>query len=237
MSRGWAFALIGAAVVLFLIGLLTENWPAIERMEAEGEVISSLALFIPLIGGVLAYLGRNWYEASTRRRRLLVGIAAEIRLQLTQHLEQFAPKIAVTLQSKMIENLSRAGKGEKTLPVGVAQSGNFIFDEVRSELPDLPDDVIGPVISYYEADDFIRQMIAAFNDGRFEVKSLKHRELVLKTYFLEGARATLAAFDAIDAVAKALGRVEIWDEDMKKARSELQAIRRAGSPDAAQAYG
>lgn len=215
------------AGLFWLIG----QWDAIVAREIEGDVIRALSLAIPIMGAFTLWWlkqqadqrGRD-KEHKKRRDRILVALRAEIDMQLDQHLEQFGADVAPAYQASMIASMYATPKKEHSMPVGVVPKENDVFDHIKPELADLPSDVIGKVIRYYQADEYVTELIKSFSSGAFEKTSQVKREKVIKGYYGEGHTATMAAFDALDALNDALKDGKDLSPEKQKAREALRAL-------------
>lgn len=121
------------------------------------------------------------------------------------------------------------------MPVGVVPKENDVFDHMKSEIGDLPDAAIGPVIRYYQADEYVVEMIRAFNAETFEAKPLDRRILVIDGYFELGDAALEAAFEALRVLDDALPDTDpALTPERQRARDDLRtrrdAMRGAGKP-------
>lgn len=224
----WVFA-ISLAVALSAL-LLGQLWPQAVAAEVEGDVIRALALAIPIFGSFCLWLLKEEAERrreetrrDKRRERLLIALRAEIEMQLEEYIEQFGPEVLPVKRQSMRDAIRRSKKSQHSMPVGVVPAEHDVFDNIKSELPDLPSAVIKPVIQYYQADEYVEQLIKAFSAGAFEKKSVENRLTVFEGYIYQGLWATLAGFDAIEAIDGVLsGKPTCWTSDRDHVRNFIR---------------
>ncbi|MEM9967307.1 MAG: hypothetical protein AAF755_04310 [Pseudomonadota bacterium] len=175
------------------------------------DLIRVSGYIVALIGAVMLWNLRITWEKRrederrhARQRRLLVAIRAEISMQLENYIAQFEGGTAATRKQALIAGVENAKRAEHSMPIGVVAKENDVFDHIKDELADLPEDVIAPVIKYYQADEYVVELIKAFTAGLFEKKDISKRKQVIEAYFEEGKRATYAARCALEALDRSI---------------------------------
>lgn len=219
-------------VIGLTLGATIGLWPWIVQFELEGEVIRAVSLSIPILGGIVLWSLKTSEETrrqeqvrADRQRRLLVALRAEAQMHLDESIPQFSLQAIPRLRKKFRANIDAAKKGAVSMPVGVFPKENDVFDRIKVELSDLPDAVIGPVIRYYQADEYVVEMIKAFNAGMFETKSKNDRKNVLDQYIMLGLEALRMNFRVLDALNQSLeGRAYPLDPKMQEARTNIRAF-------------
>lgn len=214
------------------LGATIGLWPWIVQFELEGDVIRAVSLSIPILGGIVLWSLKTAEETrrqeqvrADRQRRLLVALRAEAQMHLDESIPQFSLQAIPRLRKKFRANIDAAKKGAVSMPVGVFPKENDVFDRIKVELSDLPDAVIGPVIRYYQADEYVVEMIKAFNAGMFETKSKDDRKNVLDQYILLGLDALRMNFRVLDALSQSLDDCAYpFDPKMQKARGDVRAF-------------
>jgi len=167
---------------------------------------------LAIMGGVLLWnlristeKRRDEKRYSDRQRRLLLALKAEISMQLRSYALQFEGETGEQRYKDLTKELETAKKGEHSMPIGVVPKENDVFDRVKDELADLPEDVIGPVIEYYQSDEYVAEVLKAFTNGQFEGKNIEKRKFALNRYFELGRGAAEEAREAIHVLEKELG--------------------------------
>ncbi|WP_420862479.1 hypothetical protein [Algirhabdus cladophorae] len=238
------FSVLCLILLITAIGGTTSYfWSDIQTHDLEGDVIRGLGVGASVLGSFILWLlkqgddqAKETKRKQDRQRRLLVALHAEIEMHLEQHMEQFTIAARSTIEPIMLANVSRKTGQTHSMPVGVVPKENDVFDRMKSEIMDLPDAVIGKVIRYYQADEYVSQLIIAFTESKFEGKALKERKNALKGYFNEGQRALYAGINAYEELAHALKHKQPHlTQDMQKARSDLQALEHINAPNSAEA--
>ncbi|MFC3616417.1 hypothetical protein ACFORG_21960 [Lutimaribacter marinistellae] len=161
-----------------------------------------------------------------RRHRLLVALRAELGLNLVAQEAQFGPAQTQARKPLYLAELEKAGRGEVSMPMAVVSQTNDVFDAIKSEIADLPEEVIAPVIAYYQQDEYVSQLLTRFAEGRFESVSKERRKRAIDALFTVGAsalEAALAAFDAVNRELEAQGTLR--SETARKMKQDAERIR------------
>ena len=244
MTReSWAFV-IALAMALGVIGLI-KLWPLAVEAKVEGDLIRAAGLAIPIFGSFLLWLIKTnrdrempAEERARRLRNLLVALRAEIEMQLDQYLEQLGPDDLEAKRAYFNLRLDEATPDELSMPAGVVPSENFVFDNMKQELPELPDPVIRWVISYYQADEYVVELVRSFGAGAFEKRPIESRRAALEGYFSQMLIAALAAFPALEAIDQFLnGKPTQWSDKKQKAREFMRAQLEASPGDSTPVQG
>lgn len=225
MAAVWVF--IG--VMLAGLGASVAFWPWIVANDLAGDVIRAGSLSVPILGAICLWWLRKrddrkleMERRDRRMHRILVALRAEIVMQMDQHLAQFGAGRIERIFRAHLQAVEDANKGEQSMPVGVVQNENDVFDNIKPELADLPDAVIGPIIAYYQNDEYVIETIKAFSAGAFEKKSKARRKKVLLGYFNLGRDATLAGFAALEELDRQLdAMIPSLTGEMRIAQSAL----------------
>ncbi|MEM7319232.1 MAG: hypothetical protein AAF408_09455, partial [Pseudomonadota bacterium] len=194
-----------------------------EAWAAPGDRSRIVAAVLGVIGTALTALGafglwslqhradqqREKRRRRDRRLRVLIALRAELGLNLQAQFGQFGPAQAAQRKAQFVIELQNASASEHSMPMAVVSQTNDVFDNIKDEIADLPDDTIAPIIAYYQQDEYVSQLLARFSDGQFEKVSKIRRERAISALFVVGRSALDAAIDAFDAVHRTLEREKI----------------------------
>lgn len=161
-----------------------------------------------------------------RRLRILIALRAELGLNARAHYAWFAPGPAAERKAIFLDEMNSAEDGEHSMPMAVVSQTNDVFDNIKDEIADLPEEVIAPVIAYYQQDEYIVQMLGRFSEGTFEKVSPVRRERAIVALFSIGRAALESALSAFKAVDQSLDKAGApVSQDMLAVREEIVRIR------------
>ncbi len=172
-------------------------------------LISAFGTATTVLGGYLLWRLQHQAEAAReadrqaqRRVRLLIALRAELAECVKGQFAQFGPDKVAALKTTILKNIKTAQAGEHSMPTAVVKRGNDVYDNIVSEVADLPSSVIGATIRYYKLDRYVAEILIAFTDGKFE-KLAKERRIdtveMFATIGRQALEAGIAAFRAVDA--------------------------------------
>ena len=140
-----------------------------------------------------------------RQKRILVALRQELLLNLEAQNVQFGKAGRARLRPRLLHEVEAAGPDEHSMPMGVAATENAVYDAIKAEIMDLPEEVISPVVRYYQFDENIAGLLLSFANGKFEKVSKERRKRAIEQLFVVGEEAVENACSAFQAVHKALG--------------------------------
>lgn len=206
--------LVLGTVCLAVLVLGAGNAVIVKWMHAnQSDLIRVSGTVLSVFGAVLLWLMRQTHErkndekkSAARRDRLILALTAEIEMQLENYVEQFVGDGSEARKAALLKSVDVAQENEHSMPIGVVPKENDVFDRVKDELADLPPSVIGPIIRYYQADEYVVEMIKAFTAGIFEKKDKAKRKVVIAAYFEQGKDAARLGCDALLSMSEYLHR-------------------------------
>jgi len=139
-----------------------------------------------------------------RRRSLMIALRAEIGEYAAASFAQYGPENIDNLSEKLTQALEEAEPGEHSMPMSVVIKESIIFDNLKSEITDLPKETLPILIRYKQASENTAELLTAFSSGQFEPVSLKRKKNALNQLFLLGKISTIASIDAFEILHSAL---------------------------------
>lgn len=208
-----------AVLVLLLIGTAIYGWRPWD-MSADHYTRLAVAV-IGVVGTIATILGalelwnlrhradldREQAAEHRRQLRMLLALRAELILNLKAQAETFTGERGAAfraLYQTAIREAATSGRGSAKWPRVILSATNDVYDQVKTALSDLPASVLPEVISYYQNDEYVAQVLMAYNDGRLDGLNATRQTAAVEQLFRIGADTTLAALDAVEAITDAV---------------------------------
>ena len=151
-------------------------------------------------------LSRERASEGRRQLRMLLALRAELILNLDPQARTFTGDTGAAFRSlydAAIDDATTA-QGKATWPRVIVSATNDVYDQLKSALPDLPASVLPEVIDYYQNDEYVVQVLKAYNDGRLDGVSTDRQRAAVTQLFRIGHTTTIAAHDAVTAISAAI---------------------------------
>ena len=225
-----AYKIVALALLVVFIVLSALFWKAWSAAGDKSVLAPALlGLFGVLLTGLIAVSQRveKHFESAAlskarneRKQRLLIALRAELALNAKAQFAFFEPVAAAKLATKLKAVIEEAETGG--MPMAVVSQTNDVYDSVKGEIADLPEEVISPVINYYQQDEYVAQLLTQFARGDFDKLSEERRKGSIDALFRSGEGALKAAIEAFSAVDAALTAEDVIDgQAARKTREEI----------------
>ncbi|MEM9045066.1 MAG: hypothetical protein AAGC81_10235 [Pseudomonadota bacterium] len=188
-SQAWSTPANQATIVAALLGMA-------------GVVITGLGAFTLWLMQHQADRQAEKNAIDRRRQKLLIALRAELSLNAKAQFQFFAPNIA----AENAKNFKAAVKLAKTggLPKAVVSQTNDVYDHIKDEIADLPEEVIAPIINYYQQDEYVSELLKQITKGEFDDDPEEKRLRIIDALLAAGINALEAAIDAFAALDTSL---------------------------------
>lgn len=199
----FALALAGGLVALIVV--------AVDRDFLLGErMVPALTTVCGVFLGVYVGLLRWRIEQRLRDRQVILALRTEVDRGFSAYGAALEPTVLARRRRRFLVSLAKSRAGG-SFPAGVATSDNYVFDNLKAELPRLSDAAIRSVITYYAADQAYDTLVAGFADGRFERLAPDEKRALVDEFFGIEQQAFKTAFLALGALNAELD-AETFDE-------------------------
>lgn len=194
------------------------------------DAVQSYALpVVVAAAGYVSYEARRYFESRRRQLRLVMALRAELFIAKQKHHAMFASDKTEQIIEALVANVMSAKEGEHSMPSGAVIRGNPIFDHIKPELSDLPEEVIAPVIAYYQEAEGVAETLAAMYEGRYEGMPKERRVKTVHAFFEIGKSTSFAAdaaFTSVDDYLVGKGkhlRLSVSDQKISDTQSATNA--------------
>ncbi len=230
-NRHLFLVIVGFLAVLAVLIVLTDIEAEISRPEIiYSALISVLGTGGTILGGYLLWRQQDraereleFHRKEERRRTLLVALRAELAECIQGQFDQFGPGTVDALKAKILANIDTAAPAEHSMPAAVVKRGNDIYDNMASEIAELPPSVIGPTIRYYKFDRYVAEILIAFTEAKFEKLSKDRRKDTVTTFVNIGTQALIAGLTAYDALNPLLEPDPVIGDRIEAIRKSLRS--------------
>ncbi|WP_419741201.1 hypothetical protein [Ruegeria sp.] len=213
-ARGYLIILLVSLLLplifAFIYMALTNYFELVKTPLSDNPIYASLAV----LGFLFPALSALWLwqseqtknanearaEEAERRYRALKALDVEIALNLVQIYEMFNEKKVAEYRARFKNMINKSTEGSSGLPVVISSNTNDVYEGLKSRLDMLPRAAIGPVIGYYQFEEFFTVQATAMTDGCYDNLSKDRRVAALESYLSFGKEMLRKAYLAHDSL-------------------------------------